>query len=74
MATPKKKNKLSTALNSMIHCTNSTDALVTLESMELRKALSTLLVAHAVSIHNHQRVLELSKEHKGKGVSFVQYH
>ena len=34
MGTPKKKKKLSTALDCTIHCTNSTDALVTLESME----------------------------------------
>ena len=38
MATPKKK-KLSTTLDCMIHCTGSTDALVTLESMESCKTL-----------------------------------
>ena len=53
----------------MIHCTNSTDALVTLESMESWKTL-----LHAPRICNHQRILEVSKEHDGKGVSFVQYY
>ena len=69
MTTPKKKKKLSIALDCMIHCTNSTDALVTLESME---SLKTLL--HAARIRNHQRILEASKDHDGKGIPFVQYH
>ena len=51
MATPKKKKKLSTALYCMFHCTNSTDSLVTLESMEPWKTLLS-----AVRIRNHQRV------------------
>ena len=68
MTTPKKKKKLSFALDCMIHCTNST-TLVTLESME---SLKTLL--HAARIRNHQRILEASKDHDGKGIPFVQHH
>ena len=49
----------------MVHCTNSTDALVTLESMESCKISR---------IRNHQRILAVSKEHGCKGVPFVQYH
>ena len=68
MATPKKK-KLSTSLDCMIHCTNSTNTLLTLESMESWKTF-----LHAAHICSHQRILEVSKEHDGKGVPFVQYH
>ena len=69
MATPKKKKKLSTALYCMFLCTNSTDSLVTLESMEPWKTL-----LHAVRIRNHQRIKEAFKEHDGEVIPFVQYH
>ena len=46
----------------MIHCANSTDALVTLESMESWKTL-----LHAACICNYQRNLEVSKEHGREG-------
>ena len=70
MTTPKKKKKLSIALDCMIDCTNST-TLVTLESME---SLKTYLSYHTARIRNHQRILEVSKDHDGKGIPFVQYH
>ena len=69
MATAKKNKKLSTILDCTIHCTNSADALVTLESMESWKTL-----LHAARIRNNQRILEVSKEYDGKGVPFFQYH
>ena len=63
MATSKKKQKLSTALDCIIHCKNSTDALVILESME-----SWITLLHAAHICNQKTILEVSKEHNGKGV------
>ena len=69
MESPKKKKRLSAPRDCMIHCTNSTDALVTLESME---SWQTLL--NAARIRNYQRLLELSQEDHGNDVPFVQYH
>ena len=53
----------------MIYCTNSTDALVTLESMESWKKM-----LNAVCIRNYQRHLEPSQEDHGSKVPFRQLH
>ena len=69
MESPKKKGRLSTPSDCLIHCTNSTGALVTLDSLE---SWQTLL--NAARIRNHLRILEIEEENHGKDFPFIQYH
>ena len=69
MDTPPKKRKLSKPTDCMIHCTDSSDAIVTLDSYS---SWQTLL--NAARIRNHATILEISNEVQGEEVPFVQYH
>lgn len=70
MATPNKKRKLDEdASGCMVHCTDSSDALVTLDSL---KSWNTLV--DAAQIRQNQRILEIAQNHDGDDVPFVQYH
>ena len=69
METPKKKKKLTKATECIIHCSDSSDALVTLES---HTSWQTLL--NAAQIRNHDRILELSKYVTPAELPYLQYH
>jgi hypothetical protein len=69
METPKKKTQLSKPTDCVIHCSNSSDALVTLDS---HASWKTLL--NAAQIRNHEKILEVSRSVEPGGYPYLQYH